>query len=63
MSPFFNKSKDSVQDNGDDAQDDNGHQHPGKLEEVRLQSERKLYKIQKKFCKNVNRIFDRNKVS
>ena len=31
MSPFFNKSKDSVQDNGDDAQDDNGHQHPGKF--------------------------------
>ena len=44
MSPFFNKSKDSVQDDGDDAQDDNGHQHPGKLEEVSLQSERKIMK-------------------
>ena len=28
---FFNQSEESVQDNSDDAQNDNGHQYPGKL--------------------------------
>ena len=49
---FFNKCENPIKDHGNHTQNHNGHQYPGKLEEVKTHSERKRYaKIERIFVK------------